>query len=113
MTQAPYSPERGDVIWVTLDPALGHGQRGRRPAVVLSDGGYNARTGMLVCCPVTNQAKGYPLEVALPSDARTTGVALADQLKSIDWRERDIALIERLPPRTVAEVLRHAQVMLS
>ncbi len=43
----------------------------------------------MVCCPITNQQKGYPFEVELPkAGGSVTGVALADQVKSLDWNQR-------------------------
>jgi mRNA interferase MazF len=81
--------------------------------VVLSLEGYNTRVGMMVCCPVTNQSKGYPFEVRLPHGLRTSGVVLSDQLKSVDWRERAPAFIEKLPNATVADILRHSRAMIS
>src|SRR5437762_13948374 len=81
-----YVPERGDAVWLTLDPQAGHEQAGRRPALVLSPAAYNGRVGLALCCPITNQAKGYPFEVALPDGLAVSGVVLADQVKSLDWR---------------------------
>ena len=83
----PYIPEAGDVVWLNFTPQTGHEQAGRRPAVVLSPSAYNSKTGLLVCVPVTNQIKGYPFEVVL-SGAEISGAALADQVKSLDWRSR-------------------------
>ena len=80
-------PERGDVVWLDFTPQRGHEQAGRRPAVVLSPRAYNHRSGLMLCVPVTNQVKGYPFEVRLSGNA-ATGVALADQVKSLDWRAR-------------------------
>lgn len=82
---APYIPEEADIIWLNFTPQSGHEQAGRRPAVVLSPKAYNSRAGLVVCVPVTNQIKGYPFEVVL-SGADTTGAALADQVKSLDWQ---------------------------
>ena len=83
-----WSPERGDVVWVSLSPTEGHEQMGRRPALVLSPSAYNARVGMAVMCPITSQVKGYPFEVALSDGLPVSGVALADQVRCIDWRAR-------------------------
>jgi mRNA interferase MazF len=83
-----YVPEQGDVVWLDFDPQVGHEQAGRRPAVVVSIATYNGTTGLALMCPVTNQSKGYPYEVALPANAPATGVILADQMKSLDWRAR-------------------------
>jgi mRNA interferase MazF len=81
-----YVPDEGDVVWIEFDPQRGHEQAGHRPAVVLSAAGYNARAGLMVCCPTTTRIKGYPFEVALAG--QPPSVALADQVKSFDWRAR-------------------------
>jgi mRNA interferase MazF len=81
-----FVPDAGDIIWINLDPQIGHEQSGHRPAVVLSPAGYNARAGLVVCCPVTTKIKGYPFEVRLSGSPPS--VALADQVKSLDWRRR-------------------------
>ncbi len=84
---ASYVPDEGDIVWLNFTPQSSHEQAGRRPAVVLSPQSYNRRAGLLVCIPVTNQAKGYPFEVLLSGEG-ATGVALADQIKSLDWKVR-------------------------
>lgn len=53
-----YVPERGDAVWIDLNPQAGHEQAGRRPAIVLSPFSYNTKTGLAVFCPITNQVKG-------------------------------------------------------
>jgi mRNA interferase MazF len=83
----PYIPEAGDIIWLNFTPHTGHEQAGRRLAAVLSPKAYNSRTGLLVCVPITNQIKGYPFEMQLSCD-EVSGAALADQVKSLDWRSR-------------------------
>jgi mRNA interferase MazF len=84
---AQYIPEAGDIVWLNFTPQTGHEQAGRRPAAVLSPKAYNSKTGLLVCVPITNQIKGYPFEVRLSGD-EISGAALADQVKSLDWRSR-------------------------
>lgn len=98
-------PARGDVVWIDMDPQTGHEQKGRRPALVLSPSEYNAKVGLAVFCPVTSQAKGYPFEVPLPAGTKVSGVALSDQVKSLDWVERKARWICTLPKETVEEVL--------
>ena len=100
-----YVPQRGDVVWLTLNPQTGHEQAGRRPVLVLSPETYNGKVGLAILCPLTNQIKGYPFEVIVPPDVGINGAILADQVKSLDWRARGAELICRLPHRTVAEVL--------
>jgi mRNA interferase MazF len=101
----PYVPDRGDAVWITLNPQAGHEQAGRRPAVVLSPAAYNGKVGLAILCPITNQIKGYPFEVVLPAGLAVTGAILSDQVKSLDWRARTATLICALPPATIAEVL--------
>jgi mRNA interferase MazF len=107
-----YTPERGDAIWITLDPQAGHEQAGRRPALVLSPSAYNGRVGLALLCPITSRAKGYPFEVPLPEGLPVTGVAGADQVKSLDWRARKAVLIGAVPGEVVVEVVRRLQTLL-
>jgi mRNA interferase MazF len=109
----PYVPKRGDVVWISFNPQAGHEQSGRRPAVILSPQPYNDKVGLALLCPITNQIKGYPFEVPIPSDQSVTGAVLADQVKSLDWRTRKAELICSLPPRTIAEVLQKIGLLLS
>jgi mRNA interferase MazF len=100
-----YVPDRGDVVWITLNPQTGHEQAGRRPAVVLSPSSYNGKVGLAVFCPITSQVKGYPFEVIIPPGLSVTGAVLADQVKNLDWRARRADLIDRLPAVVVNDVL--------
>lgn len=100
-----YVPDRGDIVWIALNPQAGHEQGGRRPAVVVSPRSYNGKVGLGLFCPITSRAKEYPFEVALPADFAVQGVVLADQVKSLDWRARRAALAARLPDDTCAEVI--------
>jgi mRNA interferase MazF len=108
-----YVPDRGDVVWLTLDPQAGHEPQGRRPAVVLSPRIYNSRVGLCLACPVTSQVKGYPFEVAIPAGLPISGVVLADQIKSLDWRARKAALICRVPREVIGEALGKASALLA
>lgn len=96
-----------------FESAIGHEQAGRRPAVVLSPGIYNEKVEHAVLCPVTSQIKGYPFEVLMPDGLPVSGVILADQIKSLDWRVRDAEWICTLPPRVVVEVLQKLGTLLS
>ena len=106
-------PDRGEVVWITLNPQAGHEQAGRRPAVILSPAAYNGKVGLAILCPITTQIKGYPFEVLIPMGLAVTGAILADQVKSLDWRVREAELICTLPVKTVNEVLRKLGTLLS
>ena len=113
MVKKGYVPQRGDVVWITFNPQSGREQAGRRPAVVLSPGIYNEKVDLAILCPITNQIKGYPFEVLMPDGLPVSGVILADQIKSLDWRVRDAEWVCTLPPRVVVEVLQKLGTLLS
>ena len=100
-----YCPKRGDVVYLDFDPQAGHETGKRRPALVLSPKSYNGKAKLVVCCPITHQVKGYPFEVPLPESAKVTGVILADQVKCLDWEERNAEFYCALSPIVLKEVL--------
>ena len=84
-----YIPDTGDVVWLEFDPQAGHEQAGHRPALVISPAGYNGKTGLMMCCPMSTKVKGHPFEVVTQVDG-VDSVVLTDQLKSLDWRSSSI-----------------------
>ena len=105
MVSAAYVPHRGDIVWIDFDPQAGHEQAGRRPAFILSDKKYNARSSLVVLCPITSQQKPYPFVVALPPTLLPkASYVLADQVKSLDWRQRNVTFIVKAPTNAVDEV---------
>ncbi len=99
-------PDRGDVVWITMNPTLGHEQAGRRPALVLSPAAYNQTAGLALLCPITSRSKGYPFEVTVPEGLPVGGAVLADQVKRLDWRARSAEFACRVPTEDVERVLR-------
>lgn len=108
----PYSPHRGDLIWLTFTPQSGYEQAGRRPALVVSPRSYNVKSGLVLLCLVTNQKKGYPFEVNLPEALPITGVVLADQVRSLDWNARHAAYICSVSETLVNEVVMKLKTLL-
>lgn len=113
MTPRGRVPDRGDVVWINLDPRKGHEQRGRRPAVVLSPVSYNRKVGLAILCPITSAVKGYPFEVANPEGHGVSGVVLADQVKSLDWGARRAEVKGKLPWEVTEEVLAKLNALLT
>ena len=107
------APNRGDLIWISLNPQAGHEQAGRRSALVISPFEYNGTVGLALMCPITSRAKGYPFEVALPADIEISGVILADQIKSLDWRARRAEIACSAPKSVIDEVLGKLGTLLS
>ncbi len=105
MARGHFVPQRGDIVKMSFDPQSGHEQAGWRPALVVSPALYNRASGLALLCPITSRAKGYPFEVALPDGLAVSGVILADQVRSLDWRARKAKLVDRAPMPVVREVL--------
>lgn len=98
-----YVPDQGDIVWLQFDPQAGREQAGHRPALVLSPLAYNAKTNLMLCCPLTTQVKSYPFEVAF-TDGGSQSAVLADQLKSLDWKVRKAKFKSKLPRQTMVTV---------
>ncbi len=108
-----YVPQRGDVVWISLNPQAGHEQAGRRPVVVISTQDYNGKVGLAILCPITNQIKGYPFEVLIPDGLPIAGAILSDQTKSLDWHARNAELICTVPAEIISEVLQKLATLIS
>ncbi len=100
-----YIPRKGDFIAVTFDPQSGHEQKGRRPALVVSNTLFNERTGLSIVCPLTTADRGYPFHVAVTEDPRVTGFVMVEQVKSIDHRARQAKIIGKASEDLLDEVL--------
>ena len=107
-----YSPDRGDLVWITLNPIAGHEQAGRRPAMVVSPRSYNRKTGLCVLCPATRQAKGYAFEVEIANPDGTTTVVLADHLRNVDWKACNVQLIRQVSEAELSEVVARIDALL-
>jgi mRNA interferase MazF len=103
VTKKKYVPERGDVVWVDLDPHKGREQAHVRPAIIVSPRIYNERSGLALVCPITSHVKEYPFEVVVVGK-KIAGVALVDQVRSIDWQERRVSFVEKVSSETLKEI---------
>ena len=60
---AIYTPDKGDFITLSFDPQSGHEQKGRRPALVISNLLFNQATGLAIVCPITNTNRRIPFQM--------------------------------------------------
>ena len=104
-----YVPDAGDIVWLNLDPQAGHEQAGHRPALVFSPASYNGRLGLMLCCPMTTQAKGHPFEVAV--SGKVASVVLADRVKSLNWTVRKTRRKGAVDPLVLAEARAKARAL--
>jgi mRNA interferase MazF len=100
-----YIPQQGDIIYLDFDPQSGHEQKGRRPAIVISNNAFNALSCGALVCPITNTNRGIPLHVQLDSRTKTTGVIMCDQVKALDMQSRNATFIEKAPEDLISEAV--------
>ncbi len=112
MSRASYVPDRGDLIWVTLNPVAGHEQAGRRPALVLTTKSYNRKMGLCVLCLATRQRKGYAFEVASVGADGMESIVLADHIRNVDWRARNAELMYTVSEHILLAVVARLQALL-
>ena len=100
-----YIPEKGAFVVLNFDPQSGHEQKGRRPALVVSNTLFNQKTGLALVCPITNTDRNIPFHLKVPSHCGLTGFAMVDQIKSIDYRTRQAKFIGAAPEHWFNDVL--------
>jgi mRNA interferase MazF len=108
---ARYVPEAGDIVWLDFDPQAGREQAHRRPALVLTDQGYNRTRGLVVACPLTRTRKPYPFALPVVVD-QVEGAVLVDHLKSMDWKARAVAFHSKAEPALLSRVRAYVAVLL-
>lgn len=107
-----YIPDRGDIVYLDLDPTKGREQKGHRPAFVLSPRAYSQKSALTLLMPITKQQKGYPFEVLLPNGLQVQGVILVDQIRCLDWKARSVRFVESVPEDVIEEVQAKIQPLL-
>jgi mRNA interferase MazF len=102
---AVYIPKKGDFVADTFDPQSGHEQRGRRPALVVSNTLFNGHTGLALVCPLTSTDRHFPFHVPVRDNPRVNGFVMVEQVKSIDFRARNAKRIAPASDGLLQEVL--------
>ena len=102
---AKYTPEKGDFITLSFDPQSGHEQKGRRPAIVVSNFLFNKATGLAIVCPITNTNRKIPFHLAVPKSSSLTGFIMVEQVKSIDFKSRRAKFVEKAPQDLIDDVI--------
>jgi len=97
--------KQGDIIWLDFDPQIGYEQKGRRPALVVSNKTFNNFSKLAIVCPITNTNKDYPFHVKLDERTKTTGVILSDQARTLDINARNYEFIEKVPDDILWDVI--------
>ena len=99
-----YIPKQGDIVLLEFNPQPGHEQKGRRPAIVVSNNTFNQFTKIGIVCPITKTNRGFPLHVQLDERTKTSGVIMCEQVKSLNISARNASFIEKAPKDILEEV---------
>ncbi len=99
-----YIPEQGDIVALSFDPQSGHEQKGRRPAIIISNKTFNKHLGLCFACPITNTKRDFPFHIEIESK-NITGFIMGEQMKSIDYNSRNIKFIEKANQKTINQIL--------
>jgi mRNA interferase MazF len=102
---AKYVPEKGDLIALSFDPQTGHEQKGRRPALVISNYLFNRHTGLAIVCPITRRDRKIPFHLEVHTKSLVTGFVMVDQIKSVDYIARKAKFIGKASSRLVTDAL--------
>ena len=99
-----YIPNQGDIVALNFDPQSGHEQKGRRPAIIISNKIFNKHLKLAFACPITNTKRDSPFHIEVQSD-NITGYIMIEQMKSIDYNTRNIKFIEKANQTTINQIL--------
>ena len=97
--------EQGDIVYLDFDPQAGHEQKGRRPALVVSNNLFNRVSSLTMVCPITHTDRGHPFHVRLDKRTKTDGVIMCDQARMLDLNSRRASFEEKTPSDLVAEAV--------
>jgi mRNA interferase MazF len=101
----PYVPRKGDLVVVSFDPQSGHEQKGRRPALVVSNTLFNRRTGLAMICPITSTFRNIPFHVKVPEQSPLSGYIMVEQIKSVDYVSRKAKFVAKVSEVVLDDVL--------
>lgn len=112
MARKKYIPKRGDIVWTDFDPAAGHEQMGKRPALILSPESFNKKIMLAMAAPITSRVRGHGFEVPVQAD-RIKGVVLCQQVKMIDFTQRGLQFVARAPDSVTSDALARVRAIVS
>lgn len=109
------SPRQGDILLLTLDPALGTEIQGSRPVLVLSNSESN-KLGRAMVAPITqggnfDRVRGWAAPL-MGSGTKTQGAAIVSQARFLDYRARHARFVEAVPPEVIADAMARLQAAL-
>ena len=100
-----YIPNQGDIVYLDFSPTKGYEQKGKRPAIVISNNIFNINTKMAVMCPITSNTKDFPTHYVLEDTKKIKGAVLCEHIRSIDYETRNIIFVEKASDNDILSVM--------
>ena len=69
------------------------------------------KIGLALFCPITSHIKGYPFEIVL-NDHSISGCILSDQIKNLDWKQRNCSFIEKAAAEEIESAVHNIKSMI-
>lgn len=111
-----YVPQRGDIVHLEFDPASGREMKGPHFGLVVTPKFFNQQ-GLAMICPISQgaaaAARTHGTVVSLMgTGTETQGNIHCHQLKSLDWRTRQVRFKESVPQYITDDVLARLEAIL-
>jgi len=119
MAKRTYFPDRGHFVHLNFSPAAQHELADRHYGLVLSTASFSRKTGFALICPITSNTGPWPFDVPVPAGIlppkagrEVPSVVMTDQVKSVDFRDRDCEFVTRAPDDILDEALARVRAIL-
>lgn len=103
------TPDLGDVLHLSFDPATGREMKGDHYCIVVTAKGFNERFGLAWTCPITTGrqelARGLTAVTLMGTGLKVSGIVLCHQIKALDWAARKARRVDRLRGAVLDQVL--------
>ncbi len=100
-----YVPKQGDIVYIDLNPTKGHEQKGKRPAIIISNNIFNENTKMAIVCPITSNIKEFPTHYILQNSTKVKGAVLCEHIRSVGYEVRKLEFIEKTSDEDLLSII--------
>lgn len=103
------TPDVGDILHLSFDPASGREMKGDHFCIVLTPRAFNDRFGLAWTCPIITGrqelARGLTAVTLMGTGLKVSGIVLCHQIKALDWSARKATRADRLKGPVLDQIL--------
>lgn len=103
------SPDLGDILHLSFDPATGREMKGDHYCLVVTPRSFNQHFGLAWTLPITtgtqNAARGMTAVTLMGTGMKVSGIVLCHQIKALDWAARRAKKMDRLQGAVLDQIL--------